>query len=168
MEQLFFLMFASLSLLFAVLVVSAKNPVHGALALMACFVQIAALYILLRSPFLAVVQIFVYVGTIMVLYVFVMMMLDLKKATQTPFITTHLTLMLIACICLGLLMAYLLLATQSFQSAAPGPELILEGTSRELGEALFRDYLLPFEVVSIILLLALIGAIYMAGKGDPL
>ena len=86
MEQAFFLLFASAAVAAALVVVLARNPVHSAVALMACFVQIAALFLLLRSPFLAVVQIFIYVGAIMVLFLFVMMMLDIRRATMERFI----------------------------------------------------------------------------------
>ena len=160
METAFFLFFAAMTLLFAVLVVVAKNPVHGAISLMACFVQIAALFILLRSPFLAVIQIFVYVGTIMVLFVFVMMMLDIKQAIRERYLPRHLWLQVTLPLLLGVLLLGLLAASDI---ALPSTGE-LTGTAEELGLALFRDYLLPFEVVSVILLVALVGAILMASR----
>ncbi|MEE1563107.1 MAG: NADH-quinone oxidoreductase subunit J, partial [Alphaproteobacteria bacterium] len=80
MEAIFFLTFAALAVASALGVVLLRNPVHCAISLMVCFIQVAAIFVLLRSPFLAVVQIFVYVGAIMVLFLFVIMMLDIRTA----------------------------------------------------------------------------------------
>jgi len=165
LETLFFLLFAILTVIFAVMVVVAKNPVHAALSLMACFVQIAALYILLRAPFIAAIQIFVYVGTIMVLFVFVMMMLDIRKATSEPYLPAKLWLLALFPLLLGVLLLVGLNFGDSFESITQTSQIELENTTSELGHALFTDYLLPFEVVSVILLVALVGAILMAQKG---
>lgn len=164
-ETFFFLLFAILAVIFAVMVVMAKNPVHAALSLMACFVQIAALYILLRSPFIAAIQIFVYVGTIMVLFVFVMMMLDIRKATSEPYLPANLSLMILVPLLLGVLLLIGLNLSDSFEPITQTSQIELESTTSELGQTLFNEYLLPFEVVSVILLVALIGAILMAQKG---
>lgn len=163
METFFFLFFATMTVLFAALVVIAKNPVHGAISLMASFVQIAALFILLRSPFLAVIQIFVYVGTIMVLFVFVMMMLDIKKAMRNTYLPTKTALLLFPLL-LSALVLVGLINHDGFKAIEHPEQIQLLSTTAELGLALFSDYLLPFEVVSVILLVALIGAILMAQK----
>src|SRR3990170_6710203 len=86
MEKLFFLMFAIIAIISAIGVVSLRNPVHSAISLIVCFFQVAAIFILLRSPFLAVVQIFIYVGAVMVLFLFVIMMLDIRKAIIERFV----------------------------------------------------------------------------------
>lgn len=163
-ETLFFLLFASLTVIFAVLVVIAKNPVHAALSLMACFVQIAALYILLRAPFIAAIQIFVYVGTIMVLFVFVMMMLDIRKATSEPYLPASLWLLILFPVLLGALLIIGLNLGDNFDPITQTDQIQLQNTTSELGLALFTDFLLPFEVVSVILLVALVGAILLAQK----
>ncbi len=79
MHQGFFLLFATVSVVTALTLVLARNPVHSALALMACFLQISAIFVMLGAPLLAVIQIFVYVGAIMVLFLFVIMMVDVAK-----------------------------------------------------------------------------------------
>lgn len=163
-ETHFFLLFASLTVIFAVLVVIAKNPVHAALSLMACFVQIAALYILLRAPFIAAIQIFVYVGTIMVLFVFVMMMLDIRKATSEPYLPASLWLLVLFPVLLGALLIIGLNLGDNFDPITQTDQIQLQNTTSELGLVLFNDFLLPFEVVSVILLVALVGAILLAQK----
>ena len=86
MGQALFLAFAAVAVVTALAVVLARNPVHSALALMACFLQISAIFVLLQAPLLAVIQIFVYVGAIMVLFLFVTMMLDIREATLQRFL----------------------------------------------------------------------------------
>jgi NADH-quinone oxidoreductase subunit J len=86
MDQGFFLLFATVSVIAALTVVLARNPVHSALALMACFLQISAIFVLLEAPLLAVIQIFVYVGAIMVLFLFVIMMIDVREAVSQRFL----------------------------------------------------------------------------------
>jgi NADH-quinone oxidoreductase subunit J len=166
-ETPFFLLFAAMAIVAALGVVLAKNPVYSALSLIACFVQIAAIFVLLRSPFLAVVQIFVYVGTTIVLFIIVIVMLDIRQSKFDRFIPGSGFLALFLASLLGGIMLAMLLASDrlaelslSRQSAQPAPE----GTVRELGNALFTQFLLPFEVVSVILLVALIGAILLAKK----
>src|SRR3989337_4340634 len=85
MEKLFFLMFAVTAIVAALGVVSMKNPVHGALALMVTFFQVACIFVLLRAPFLAAAQIFICVGAVMVLFLFVVLVLDMKKASLEVF-----------------------------------------------------------------------------------
>jgi NADH-quinone oxidoreductase subunit J len=164
MEKLFFLLFALVAVAFALGVVAARNPVHSALSLIACFVQIAALFILLRAPFVAAVQIFVYVGTIMVLFIFVIMMLDIRKAFMERFVPGSPLPALLVALLLGGFMLFMLLGSDKLSLLSPPEEISLAGTTHELGIALFTRYLLPFEVVSVILLVALIGAIFLATK----
>ncbi len=85
MHQGFFLLFATVSVVTALTLVLARNPVHSALALMACFLQISAIFVMLGAPLLAVIQIFVYVGAIMVLFLFVIMMVDVREAVLQRF-----------------------------------------------------------------------------------
>src|SRR3972149_5163716 len=86
MEKIFFLIFALIAVASAIAVISLKNPVHSAISLMVCFFQVAAIFVLLRSPFLAAIQIFLYVGAVMVLFLFVIMMLDIRKAIIERFV----------------------------------------------------------------------------------
>jgi NADH-quinone oxidoreductase subunit J len=165
MEQAFFLLFAIVAVVSACGVVLAKNPVHSAVALMACFLQIAAIYVLLRSPFLAVVQLFVYVGAIMVLFIFVIMMLEIRKATLERFLPGRGGLSTLIPLLLGLILLGAIFSSPLVSDMTPAVESP-QGSVRELGILMFTHYLLPFEVVSIVLLVALVGAIYLARKDD--
>lgn len=162
MEIFFFLLFATTATASALGVILAKNPVYSALSLIACFVQVAALFVLLRSPFLAAVQIFVYVGTTIVLFIIVIVMLDIRQATFTRFIPGNIVgASSVAVVLGGIMIAMILRSNRLSELTAQGT---LDGTTEELGIAIFTQYLLPFEVVSVILLVALIGAIILAKK----
>ena len=163
-EQGFFLLFAAAAVVAALVLVLARNPVHSALALMTCFVQISAIFVLLEAPLLAVIQIFVYVGAIMVLFLFVIMMLGVRKATLERLLP-HSNLPAFALLALlGVEMLVLVLSSDRFSLPAPEAGARTGGEIRELSTTLFSDYLLPFEVVSVILLVALVGAIVLARK----
>ncbi|NLS04054.1 NADH-quinone oxidoreductase subunit J [Rhizobium sp. P32RR-XVIII] len=163
MDQGFFLLFATVSVITALLLVLARNPVHSALGLMACFLQISAIFVLLGAPLLAVIQIFVYVGAIMVLFLFVIMMIDVREAVLQRFLPGGNLPALVLVVLLGIEMLVLVLWSNRFSVAEPvtkrgGDQL------RELSTTLFADYLLPFEAASVILLAALVGAIVLARK----
>ncbi|MBZ9793893.1 NADH-quinone oxidoreductase subunit J [Rhizobium sp. 3T7] len=163
MGQGFFLLFATVSVIAALTVIMARNPVHSALALMACFLQISAIFILLDAPLLAVIQIFVYVGAIMVLFLFVIMMIDVREAVLQRFLPGGNLPALVLLVLLGVEMLVLVLWSKRFSVMEPaavrgGDEI------RQLSTTLFADYLLPFEAASVILLAALVGAIVLARK----
>lgn len=162
MELQFFILLALVAIGTGLLVVIARNPIHSALSLVACFVQIAALFVLLGSPFLAVIQIFVYVGAIMVLFLFVIMMLDVRKEAHTRFIQKG--VMPTFLVLLALASELLLLLTQSsrLHTVMAPQRVIVDEPTKQLSLSLFRDFLLPFEVASVILLVALIGAVVLA------
>ena len=163
MYQGFFLLFAAASVITALTVVLAPNPVHSALALMACFLQISAIFVLLEAPLLAVIQIFVYVGAIMVLFLFVIMMIDVREAVLQRFLPGGNMPALVLLVLLGVEMLVLVLWSDRFSVTEP-VAMPTGDTVRQLGTTLFADYLLPFEVASIILLAALVGAIILARK----
>ncbi|MCW3783848.1 NADH-quinone oxidoreductase subunit J [Defluviimonas salinarum] len=163
MEQGFFLVFAAAAVITALIMVLTHNPVHSALALMACFLQISAIFVLLAAPLLAVIQIFVYVGAIMVLFVFVIMMIDVREAVLQRFVPGGSLPALVLLVLLGVEMLALVIMSDRFSVAAPATSRTA-GNIRELGTTLFADYLLPFEVASVILLVALVGAIVLARK----
>ena len=163
MEFGFFLLFAAVTIASALLVVIARSPVHSALALMVCLVQVAALFILLGSPFLAVIQIFVYVGAVMVLFLFVIMMLDVREAARVRFLRGGTIPTLVVLVLLGAEMLILLLDSERFPaSPAAGEGVLGAGSLERMSTTLFTDYLFPFEVASVILLVALVGAIVLA------
>lgn len=159
MEQLFFLIFASVAVGSAVAVVTLRNPVHSALALMVCLLQVACLFVLLRSPFLAVVQIFIYVGAVMVLFLFVVLVLDIRKMVMEtfPLRKKGLAFWIIVAVALEVEIVIFMSRFNGVQLTGPATETKVE----TIGKVLFTKYLFPFEVVSVILLVAMVGAIVM-------
>ena len=152
---------------FAVLVVTTRDTVHSVLFLVLDFLFVAALYVLLSAPFLAVIQILVYAGGIVVLYLFVVMLVNLKRppeAHQDPHRRTR----------LGFVLAVLVLvelgAITLYQTVRPGPAaaadatLPVAGNTEQVGWLLYTSYLIPFEIASMLLLVAMIGAIVLAKR----
>lgn len=162
-EQIFFFIFAALAVGSAIAVVSLRNPVHSVISLMVCFLQMAALFVLLRSPFIAVVQVFVYVGAVLVLFLFVIMMLDIHKASMERFVSGG-QLGVIGLLVVLVIEMVLIVSKSKLAGISVASVTHLDGSVREIGEALFTKYILPFEVVSFILLVALLGAIVMGRK----
>jgi len=157
----YFLSFVAI--LSALLVVFSKNPVYSVLYLIITFFAIAGHYILLNAQFLAAVHIIVYAGAIMVLFLYVIMLLNLNRDTEPH--KSNL-LKFAATICAGLLMIVLV-------GSLKGTELVAKSTStssdiglvKNLGKILFTDFLLPFEIASVLLLVAMVGAV-MLGKAE--
>ncbi|MCJ8348621.1 NADH-quinone oxidoreductase subunit J [Moritella sp.] len=168
MEQQFFILLALVAIGTGLLVVVARNPIHSALSLVACFVQIAALFVLLGSPFLAVIQLFVYVGAIMVLFLFVIMMLDVRKEAHGRFINNSRFIQkgaipaIVALLALASELLFLLSQSSRLHAVMAQQSIIGDEQTKQLSLTLFRDFLLPFEVASVILLVALIGAVVLA------
>jgi NADH-quinone oxidoreductase subunit J len=167
MEREFFLLLSGVATMSALLVVVARNPIHSALALVACLVQIAAIYILLGAPFLAVIQIFVYVGAVMVLFLFVIMMLDVRKQAQTRYLRNAVGPGVIVLVLLATeLFVLLMQSTRLHAIMGPGQPINQAPSVEKLSLLLFQDFLLPFEVASVILLVALVGAVVLARTDD--
>ena len=161
MEQAFFLLLAVVAIVSGLTVVVTRSPIHSALALMVCFVQVAAVFLLLRAPLLAVIQIFVYVGAIIILFLFVIMMLDVRKEARTPFLKKWIAMAIaIVALLTGEMFALLLIGGQ-WQDPAFMLQTGEMSSVRELSITLFTDFLFPFEVASVILLVALVGAIIL-------
>lgn len=162
MEKVFFLLFASVATGSGLFVVTSKDPIHSALALMVSLVQVAAIFVLLGSPFLAAIQIFVYVGAVMVLFLFVIILLDVRQEGEARYLKRGVGPALAVLVLLGGEMLFLLQTSGQLAHisalASTGPA----GTIRELSKTLFADYLLPFEIASLVLLVALVGAIVLA------
>ena len=164
MQDLLFYLFAAATLLCGVLVVAnpfSRNPVTSAMFLALTIVSMAGLFVLLHAFFLAAVQVLVYAGAVMVLFLFVIMLLDLKEEERRTIRTAG---AVAGVATVGILYAVITRALGSLPSAnaAAGPQL--EGATAALGRALFRDYLLPFEIVSVLLLVAMIGVILLSKK----
>lgn len=155
---------AFLSIFFALMTIFTKNPVHSVLYLVITFFTFTVHYILLNAQFLAVVNFIVYMGAIMVLFLFVLMLLNLNKDTE-PLKSNLVKFMgVIAGMCLLVTLA------ASFRLLEVSDPVVLKnpdiGLVANLGKVLFSDFLLPFEISSILLLTAMVGAVLLA-KNDP-
>jgi NADH-quinone oxidoreductase subunit J len=157
----YFLSFVAV--LSALLVVFSKNPVYSVLYLIITFFAIAGHYVLLKAEFLAVVHVIVYAGAIMVLFLYVIMLLNLNRDSE-PHKSN--ILKVAAAICAGLLLIVLVGSLKgSSMIADPLPNTTDIGSVKNLGKVLFRDFLLPFEIASVLLLAAMIGVV-MLGKQE--
>jgi NADH-quinone oxidoreductase subunit J len=164
-NTLVFFYFAGVILLTASLVVALRNPIYSALSLLVMFFHVAGLYVTLHAEFLAAIQIIVYAGAILVLYLFVVMLLNVKREERFHQQGT-----------VGLFLGLTLLAEAlllSFRGEGlkfgrePSAESVpaVVGNTEGIGEVLYSTYLFPFEVASLILLVAMIGAVILTKKG---
>lgn len=152
----------ALTLLSALMVILSKNPIHSVLYLVFTFFCISGHYVLLNAQFLMVVNIIVYAGAIMVLFLFVIMMLDLRK--NLPDSKTNLTK--IAGVITGGTLMVIIFAIFRKNEFAPNPNTDSQiGLVGNLGKVLFSEYLLPFELISILFFVAMVGAV-MLGKRE--
>ena len=162
MASLSFLYFGTVIVLTAILVVAFRKPVYSVMALLVMFFHIAGLFVTLHAEFLAAVQLIVYAGAILVLYLFVVMLLNVKEDDSYQ-----------RQVKLGLGLGLLALTQVVYivSTAGAPEELVREktapvaGNTETIGHALYTTYLFPFEVASLILLVAMIGAILLAKKG---
>ena len=158
----FFYFLSFLAVLSAIMVVLSKNPVHSVLYLIITFFCIAGHYVLLNAQFLAAVHVIVYAGAIMVLFLYVIMLLNLNEETE-PHKST--ILKVTATICSGLLLVILVGSLRGTESLIQGSGSESIGLVKNLGKVMFSEFLLPFEVTSILLLAAMVGAV-MLGKQE--
>jgi len=163
MNQLIFLYFAVVIVASALLMITRRNPIHSVMFMLLLFFHLAGIFVLLNAEFLAAVQLVVYAGAIMILYLFVAMLLSVGRETTSrranhywPWITAF-----------GVLIAsevIILIARGSFP--ADSGKVMRQGGAgiKELGIQLYQKYLVPFEVASIILLVGLVGAVLLAKR----
>lgn len=160
-----FLYFAAVIVMAASLVVALRNPIYSALSLLVMFFHVAGLYVTLHAEFLAAIQIIVYAGAILVLYLFVVMLLNVKRDeryNQQGTVALFLGVVLLT-------EATLLAISRGFTVATPDSGV--EGAARavgnteSIGEVLYSTYLFPFEIASLILLVAMIGTVILSKKG---
>ena len=162
MDQLLFFTLSALTILSALVVVFSKSPMYSVLSLIFCFFTIAGHYILLNAQFLAITHIIVYAGAIMVLFLFVVMLLNLNAESE-PHKSPKLRIA--ATISGGMLFLTLIAALRTTQLGRfSGPPDSLNGMVQHVGQRLFTDYLLPFEISSILFLSAMIGAVVLAKR----
>jgi NADH-quinone oxidoreductase subunit J len=154
-----FYFFAALAVVGGVMMITRRNAVHAAIYLVLTFVSVAAIYILMGAEFLFAVQVLVYAGGIMVLFLFVIMLVNLEEPRR--FSGGKLRLLLTAALTLVLFGMLATLFARSPQTSAVAASPLGEGNLQKVGASLFTDYLVPFEAVSILLLVAMIGAIVL-------
>ncbi len=165
MEILFFYLVALVAVASALLVVTCKNPVNSALALVNTFFSLAVFYVMLHAPFMAAIQIMVYAGAIMVLIIFVIMLLNLGTATQKKVRHSVAGSAALAALMAMLVTYFLNRSEPSGMTGGITSEVVAKvGHTELIGQALFIDFLLPFEITSILLLVAIIGALVLAKR----
>jgi NADH-quinone oxidoreductase subunit J len=158
-----FYTFAAVLLISGLRVITAKNPVHAALFLVLAFVTAAGLWILLYAEFLALTLILVYVGAVMVLFLFVVMMLDINFDKLREGFWKHLPVAATVAVLMLAQMTLLLWAKLGMKVVSPGAPAAASNT-RELGMVLYTKYLLPFELAAVVLLIAMIAAIALTHR----
>jgi NADH-quinone oxidoreductase subunit J len=160
-----FYMLSAIMIISGLLVVFSRSPINSVIFLIVCFLAMAGHYILLNAQFLAVVHIIVYTGAIMVLFLFVIMLLNLNKANEP-----HKTLLtrVSAVVAGGLFFLVVLAATRQTIVITPRYGFNSSiGLVGELGKTLFHEFLLPFEVSSVLFISAMVGAVMLGKKDEP-
>ena len=163
MLALLFILFAGMAVGSAIAVVAQRNPLYSAISLIGVFISLACLYVMLAAPFLAAVQVIVYAGAIMVLVVFVIMLLNVEQEDRR----TRLAFLVPAAVGLAAILiaevTFILYWVQSSPVTPPG-NVSDTGLTSSIGTGLFTTYLLPFEITSILLLMAIVGAMTLARR----
>ncbi|HLY18232.1 MAG TPA: NADH-quinone oxidoreductase subunit J [Bryobacteraceae bacterium] len=166
-QAIFFYIFAAMVLAGGVLTITRKNAVHSAMFLIVSLMGVAGLYLLQKAEFLFAVQIVLYIGGIMVLFLFVIMLVNLDQAAKEKQFNGQWWIALICVALVGVQVTYFLWKggaafriTPAFGAAAPSAL----GNTEALADVLFSEYLLPFEIASILLLVAVVGSVVMAKK----
>ena len=171
-DALLFYAFAAASVIGALLVVAQRNPVYSLVSLVGSFFGLCGLYVLLEAPFVAVVQIIVYAGAIMVLFLFVVMLLNApREDVPSPYGPAYVTLSTgprraFAALSAVLVVELILAVTQfgGGLTVAPADRAAHVSSVRQIGIAIFTDYSLAFEATSVLILVAMVGAVVLAKK----
>jgi NADH-quinone oxidoreductase subunit J len=158
-----FLLFAAICVGGAINLLAQRHPINSALSLIAVMAALAGEYLLLGAEFVAAVQVIVYAGAIMVLFVFVIMLLNAGEEEETKGSRVALVLGVPGVLIASVLMAWVVLQHSNTGSVAIGA---LPGPPTEIAQLLFHDFLLPFEVTSVLILIAIMGAVVLASKPE--
>jgi NADH-quinone oxidoreductase subunit J len=166
LDTAFFYAFAALTIGGAILTVTLRSAIHCALALIASLMGVAGLFLLQKAEFLFAVQIVLYVGGVMVLFLFVIMLVNLDQAAKERQYHRRWLAAVLSLAATGLLItAFLAGGMKNYQPAALAQAAEAEGGNVEaIADKLFREYLVPFELVSLLLLVAIVGSVIMAKK----
>ena len=163
MTAALFYFIACLTIISALFVVLNRNPVYSAVMLVFCFFSLAALYVLLEAYFVAVLEIIVYAGAIMVLFLFVIMLINVGKEIAATSIIVKAKVLPFVLVVLFSLNIILLILWRN-EGLHQSNTISSVGSITAIGQALFTKYLLPFEIASLLLLVALIGTVYLAKR----
>lgn len=170
-KTILFYGFSSVAVISAIFVIIKKNPVASGISLVVTFFSISGIYVLLNSQFIAIMQVLVYAGAIMVLILFVIMLLNLRpadiKLSSRTVSKAALIFFIILIMCISLITV---VSAGRFSGAKGGitPEIISEsGSVQIIARAMFSKYLLPFELVSLLITVAIIGAVVLSRSGLP-
>lgn len=164
-DIIFFIILAAVAVAAAVAMLLSKNGVYATLFLILNFSVIAVFYLMLSAPFIAMAQITVYAGAIMVLFLFVIMLLGGDQLRKPPTFKWQAPLaVFLALILLGSF-AYMIFSGSGAAPTAPPANATYQGSPADIGSVLFNEYLLPFEITSILLLVAMVGAIVLTLSG---
>jgi len=168
MATIIFIIFAGMAIGCAIAMVSQTNPLYCAISLIGVFISLASIYVTLAAPFIAAVQVIVYAGAIMVLVIFVIMLLNVEHAEPRRRRLKFLVPLAVGMA--GILLAetaFILYSVQTADTHLPG-NVSNVGLTHSIGEGLFTRYLLPFEVTSVLLLMAIVGAMSLARRSNVL
>ncbi len=165
LPQIAFLVLAALALISAILVITQRNAVHSVIWLIVTLFSVGGIYLMLHAEFLFAVQVILYVGGIMVLFLFVVMLVNLDTAVkQAQFRRKWQLALFTAVILLGELLYGLMKGREGLGLAAASAVTSSEGNTQAVGRALYQTYMLPVEIASILLLVAMVGAVMMAKR----
>ena len=168
METLFFFIFATIAIASALLLVMFRNPVYSALSLVTTLFALAGLFVLLNAYFLAAVQVIVYAGAIMVLFLFVIMLLNLGHSETLEVMAGKYRRVAVVLLMSVLVLQLGLMAGHRIgTSHHPEDPSLFTNNIPYIGKLLYTDFLFPFEVASMILLVALVGVMVMVKKDQP-
>jgi NADH-quinone oxidoreductase subunit J len=166
MMAILFILFAGLAVGCAVAMVAQRNPLYSAISLIGVFISLAALYVMLAAPFIAAVQVIVYAGAIMVLVVFVIMLLnveeEVRRRIRLPILIPSAILLAAVLIAQAAFVIYFVGTNTNVPVHDPSTSDV--GLTGSIGRGLFTTYLLPFEITSVLLLMAIVGAMTLARR----
>ncbi|MGV6816783.1 MAG: NADH-quinone oxidoreductase subunit J [Thiotrichales bacterium] len=165
-QAFLFYFFAGIQVLAAIRMISVRNPVHAALFLVLSFVCAASLWILLEAEFLGLLIVLVYVGAVMVLFLFVVMMLDINIAEMREGFASYLPVAAVIALIMVAQMIWVL-TSKVFQASPPAPATVEHSNTEALGEVLYTQYVFQFEVAAVILLVAIVAAIALTLRRRP-
>ena len=159
----FFYFLAIMAVVSAIAVITRRNPVHAALSLIVTLLSLAGFYLMLYAPFVAGVQIVLYAGGIMVLFLFVIMLVNLEQNIREYQFNKQWLVGTVAALALGALLLFVYQRGSDIFPRTYAP-LIESQNTQQIGIALYGQYMFPFEIASLLLLVAIVGAVVMAKK----